>query len=64
MLSFTQEQQTLRVESGKKVVQIDVKLVVADTVGQVNITDIMLQGGEIATAWVGHASELKWSFDG
>lgn len=26
------------------------------------ITDIMLQGGTIPTSWVGHVSEIQWSF--
>ena len=26
-------------------------------------TDIMLQGGTVATSWVGHVSEIRWSFD-
>lgn len=64
MLFFTQDQETVKPESSKKVVRLDVKLVVQDAVGQVNVTDLMLQGGEIATVWVGHASEIKWSFDG
>lgn len=29
----------------------------------VYFTDIMLQGGTIATSWVGHVSEIRWSFD-
>lgn len=29
----------------------------------VHFTDIMLQGGSVATSWVGHVSEIKWSFD-
>jgi hypothetical protein len=32
--------------------------------GQVNVTDIMLQGGTIATIWTGHPSETRWSLDG
>ena len=29
----------------------------------VYFTDIMLQGGTVATSWVGHVSEIRWSFD-
>lgn len=32
--------------------------------GQINVTDIMLQGGTIATMWAGHPSETRWSLDG
>lgn len=32
--------------------------------GSVNVTDIMLQGGTIATMWTGHPSEMRWSLDG
>lgn len=27
------------------------------------ITDVMLQGGTVATSWVGHVSEIRWAFD-
>ena len=49
---------------GKKVAEIEVRFVVGDAVGTVRITDIMLQGGRVATVWTGHPSEIKWSFDG
>lgn len=29
----------------------------------VYFTDVMLQGGTVATSWVGHVSEIRWSFD-
>ena len=29
----------------------------------IHFTDIMLQGGTAATSWVGHVSEIRWSFD-
>ncbi|ATA61146.1 hypothetical protein GS458_2710 [Geobacillus stearothermophilus] len=32
--------------------------------GQINVTDIMLQSGSIATLWKGHPSETRWSLDG
>lgn len=49
---------------GGKVKAIEVKFVVEDAIGEVVITDIMLQGGTIATVWTGHPSEIRWSFDG
>lgn len=27
------------------------------------ITDVMLQGGTVATSWIGHVSEIRWAFD-
>jgi hypothetical protein len=32
--------------------------------GEVWFTDIMLQPGSIATGWVGHVCEIKWTMDG
>lgn len=29
----------------------------------VYFTDVMFQGGTVATTWVGHVSEIRWSFD-
>lgn len=34
-----------------------------DATGTFYVTDMMFQGGSIATTWVGHPSEIKWSFD-
>ncbi|GEK57130.1 hypothetical protein CHL76_02245 [Marinococcus halophilus] len=28
---------------------------------KVYISDVMLQGGTVATSWVGHVSEIQWS---
>jgi len=33
------------------------------TIPAIYISDIMLQGGTVATSWVGHVSEIRWSFD-
>lgn len=35
----------------------------SDMIPAVYFTDIMLQGGTVATSWVGHVSEIRWSFD-
>ncbi|AEE98020.1 hypothetical protein Mahau_2898 [Mahella australiensis 50-1 BON] len=48
---------------GLRVCKITLKVVVRDAAGTVKITDIMLQGGSMATTWVGHPSEIRWSFD-
>jgi len=47
-----------------KVKEIEVKFIVEDFEVVLYLTDIMLQGGTIATMWTGHPSEIKWSFDG
>lgn len=47
----------------KGVNSIEVRFVANDFKGQVNITDIMLQGGGLATNWNYHPSEIRWSHD-
>jgi len=47
-----------------KVKAIEVKFIVEDAEVTIYLTDIMLQGGTVATMWTGHPSEIKWSFDG
>ena len=43
---------------------ITIRLVVSNCTGEVYFTDIMLQAGSIATGWVGHVCEIKWTNDG
>lgn len=58
-------------DSSKKVSYMQVVLESTDcgkadgeeTTPAVYFTDIMLQGGTVATSWVGHVSEIRWSFD-
>lgn len=47
----------------KKVEKIEVRLCLEDAGGQVNVADIMLQGGKLATLWNGHPAELRFSFE-
>ena len=47
----------------KTVAKIDVRLCAEDTAGNVNMTDVMLQGGVLATIWSGHTSEIRFSFE-
>lgn len=47
----------------KAVAKIDVRLCVEDMTGSVNITDIMFQGGVLATLWSGHPAEIRFSFE-
>lgn len=52
-------------ETSKGVESVEVQLVANNvTQGTVNVTDLMLQGGRIATNWVYHPSEIRWSHDG
>ncbi len=43
---------------------ITIRLVVSNCTGEVYFTDLMLQAGSIATGWVGHVCEIKWTNDG
>jgi hypothetical protein len=47
----------------RRAVKIDIRIVMDDAEGILEITDIMLQGGKIGTGWLGHTSELKLSSD-
>lgn len=48
---------------GKKVKKITIAVKIYDTTGTLKITDMLLQGGSVATPWVGHPSEVRWSYD-
>ncbi|HDR7892763.1 TPA: hypothetical protein QCY29_005231 [Bacillus toyonensis] len=52
-------------DSSAKVDKIRVEVVSenVETEKAVYITDIMLQGGTVATSHYGHVSEIKWSFE-
>lgn len=59
------ESKILTIEPGAGTVDsLEVRFVVQDAEGTVNVTDVMLQGGRTATLWTGHPSEIKWSFEG
>jgi hypothetical protein len=47
-----------------KLRSITVRLVIQNCTGEVWFTDIMLQAGVVATGWVGHVCEIKWTLDG
>lgn len=61
--SFSVFSKKIETDYGRKVDFIDVVLEVKDYEGIVHFTDIMFQGGSVATSWVGHVSEIRWSFD-
>jgi hypothetical protein len=50
-------------ETGR-VRSITIRLCVTDCSGKVYVTDLMLQGGSVATGWVGHVCEIQWTMDG
>ena len=58
MASFTHVAQDISPQYGR-VTKITIRVCVT-----VYITDMLLQGGSIATGWVGHVSEIQWTEDG
>lgn len=50
-------------DTSKAVDNIEIIIEVSDHEGIVHFTDIMFQSGTVATSWVGHVSEIRWSFD-
>lgn len=53
----------IEIDSSKTVSEIEISLEINDCTGTAKITDVMLQGGSIATEWTGHPSELRWQHD-
>ncbi len=49
---------------GSRVKSITVRVCITNCTGTVYITDLMLQVGAVATGWVGHPCEIKWTLDG
>lgn len=47
-----------------RVRSITVRVCVKNCSGTFYITDIFLQGGAVATGWVGHPCEIRWTLDG
>ncbi len=47
----------------RRVARIDVRLCMENATGVINITDVMLQGGMLITAWNGHTSEIRFSLE-
>lgn len=64
MVIFQPFQKTITVDHSRTVQKIALRLIVSDVTGTIHVTDLMFQGGSIATVWTGHASEIQWSFDG
>ena len=49
---------------GSRIKSITIRVCVTNCTGTVYITDLMLQAGAVATGWVGHPCEIKWTHDG
>ena len=60
---FTRSAGAVRVTGIEKVKKLTVRVVVQDCTGTVRFTDVMLQGGSVATAWASHVSEHRYTFD-
>ena len=60
---FTRSAGAVSVTGIEKVKKLTVRVVVQDCTGTVRFTDVMLQGGSGATAWVSHVSEQRYTFD-
>lgn len=43
---------------------ITIRVCVTNCTGTFYITDIFLQAGLVATGWVGHPCEIRWTLDG
>ena len=66
MVNFQLLNKLIEIQNPSKTVEsVEVKLVMDNvSQGQVHVTDLMLQGGQISTVWGYHPSELRWSHDG
>ena len=60
---FTRSAGAVSVTGIEKVKKLTVRVVVQDCTGTARFTDIMLQGGSVATAGVSHVAEQRDTFD-
>lgn len=60
MIRFSRSMKTIRPAFGKRIKLMEVAVVVENARGEVHVTDLMLQGGRVATEWTGHPSEIRW----
>lgn len=63
-MTFDHHMNVFDTKGTKRISDIEVRLLLSDADGYVNITDLVLQGGSIGTAWTAHPSEIRWSFEG
>jgi len=64
MVFFQQIARDASPKSYGRLRSITIRVCVTDCTGSVYITDLMLQGGSVATGWVGHVCEIQWTLDG
>ena len=64
MASFQQVARDASPKGYGRVRSITIRLVIQNCTGEVFFTDLMLQAGGIATGWIGHVCEIKWTLDG
>lgn len=62
-LNFELMVKKIETDTSRKVDHIDVEIIAKDYTGTFYFTDVMFQSGTVATSWVGHVSEIRWSFD-
>ena len=64
MAYFNQIARSISPKSISRVKSITIRLCVTDCTGTVYFTDLLLQGGSVSTAWIGHVCEIQWTLDG
>ncbi len=58
---FDQTPHNTSPKRGSRVKSITIWLCVTDCTGTVYFTDLLLQGGSVATGWIGHICESRWT---
>lgn len=56
-------QYTIKNAENKRIVKLTIRVQMRDSTGIFKITDIMLQGGYMASQWQPHPSEIRWSMN-
>ena len=51
-------------DTSRRVKSIRVRVTMTNAIGNLYLTDLMLQSGSIATGWTGHVSEIPFVQDG
>ena len=63
MMFFQQIARDASPKRTDRIRSITIRVCVTDCAGAVYITDLMLQGGSVATGWIGHVNEIKYTID-
>ena len=64
MAYFSQTAHAITPRGIGKIKSLTNRLLITDCSGVGFFTDMLLQGGSVATGWIGHVSEIKWTLDG